>query len=128
MSLLLDTHAFLWWVTDDAQLSATIRKIITDPSNTIYFSVISAWEIIIKYQTGKLTLPETATTYISSRLAANNFSTLTVEMSHVLKVASLPNHHRDPFDRLLIAQSQVQQIPIATVDALIRQYPVATIW
>jgi PIN domain nuclease of toxin-antitoxin system len=128
MNLLLDTHAFLWWVTDNPQLSPIVRSIIIDPSNTIYFSVISAWEIIIKYQTGKLTLPETATTYISSRLAANNFSTLPVEMSHVLKVASLPNHHRDPFDRLLIAQSQVQQISIATVDTLIRQYPVATIW
>lgn len=128
MNLLLDTHAFLWWVTDDPQLSVTVQAIIAEPSNTIHFSVISAWEIIIKNQTGKLTLPENATTYISSRLAVNNFSTLTVQMSHVLKVASLPNYHRDPFDRLLIAQSQIQQIPIATVDALIRQYPVATIW
>lgn len=128
MNLLLDTHAFLWWVTDDTQLSTTVRNIIVDPTNTIYFSVISAWEIIIKYQAGKLTLPETATTYISSRLAANNFSTLPVEMPHVLKVASLPNYHRDPFDRLLIAQSQVQQIPLATVDALVRQYPVSIIW
>jgi PIN domain nuclease of toxin-antitoxin system len=128
MNLLLDTHAFLWWVTDDPQLSATVQSMIAEPNNTIYFSVISAWEIIIKYQSGKLKLPEPATTYISSRLTTNNFSTLPVEIAHVMGVASLPNYHRDPFDRLLIAQSQVQQIPIATVDNLICQYPVTVIW
>ncbi len=128
MNLLLDTHAFLWWVTDDPQLSATVRTLITDPDNTIFFSVVSAWEIVIKAQSGKLMLPEPAATYIPSRLETNRFITQSVDLAHVLKIASLPAHHRDPFDRLLIAQSQVEQIPIATIDSLITQYSVEVIW
>lgn len=128
MNILLDTHAFLWWVTDDPKLSTTVRSLIADPDNIIYLSVISAWEITIKQQSGKLTLPEPAAIYIPSRLTANRFRTQTVELSHVLKIASLPNYHRDPFDRLLIAQSQVENLPIATVDSLITQYSVDVVW
>ncbi len=119
MNLLLDTHTFLWWVTDDPSLSTVVHTLIANPENTIYFSVISAWEIMIKSQTGKLVLPE---------LVANQFKTLSVELSHVLNLATLPSHHRDPFDRLLIAQSHSENIPIATMDALITQYPVNVIW
>jgi PIN domain nuclease of toxin-antitoxin system len=111
MNLLLDMHTFLWWVTDDPQLSATVRTLTADPSNTIYFSVVSAWEIVIKEQSGKLMLPESAATHIPSRLITHRFLTQAVELSHVLQIAPLSNHHRDPFDRLLIAQSQVEQIP-----------------
>jgi PIN domain nuclease of toxin-antitoxin system len=128
MNILLDTHAFLWWVMDDSQLSNTAKAMIADPTNTIYFSVISAWEIIIKEGTGKLSFPEPSKTYIPSRLASNRFMTLTVEMQHILQVASLPDHHRDPFDRLLIAQSQIENIPLLTVDPLVSQYPVNVIW
>lgn len=128
MDILLDTHAFLWWVTDDPQLSPAIRTLITNSDNSIYFSVISAWEIVIKQQSGKLTLPEPASTYIPSRLIANRFVTQAVELKHVLHIASLPEYHRDPFDRLLIAQSRVENIPLATVDSLITQYPVDVIW
>ena len=128
MNVLLDTHAFLWWVVDDSQLSTTAKAIIVEPTNTIYLSVVSAWEIIIKERTGKLSLPESPETYIPSRLTANRFVTLPVEMPHVLKVASLPDHHRDPFDRLLIAQSQVENLSLLTVDHLIGQYSVDIIW
>lgn len=128
MNVLLDTHAFLWWVIDDSQLSNTARAIIVEPTNTIYLSVVSAWEIIIKERTGKLSLPEPPETYIPSRLTSNRFVTLTVEMQHVLQIASLPDHHRDPFDRLLIAQSQSENLPLLTVDHLIRQYSVKVIW
>lgn len=128
MNVLLDTHAFLWWVIDDPQLSNTARTIIADPTNTIYLSVISAWEIIIKERTGKLALPEPPQTYIPSRLASNRFISLNVQMQHVLQIAALPDHHRDPFDRLLIAQSQVENIPLLTVDHLISQYSVDIIW
>ena len=96
MNLLLDTHTFLWWVTDDPNLSTTVHSLIADPENTIYFSVISAWEIIIKAQTGKLVLPEPTESYIASRIAANQFKTLSVELAHVLNIATLPSHHRDP--------------------------------
>jgi PIN domain nuclease of toxin-antitoxin system len=113
---------------DDSQLSNTAKAMIANPTNTIYLSVVSAWEIIIKEGTGKLSLPEPLQTYIPSRLASNRFVTLTVEMQHILQIAALPNHHRDPFDRLLIAQSQIENIPLLTVDPLISQYPVSVIW
>jgi PIN domain nuclease of toxin-antitoxin system len=128
MKVLLDTHVFIWWVIDDPQLSDTARAVISDPANTIYLSVVSAWEIIIKERTGKLSLPEPAQTYVPSRLNSNGFVSLTVELTHVLQIASLPDHHRDPFDRLLIAQSQIEQVPILTVDRLIGQYAVTVIW
>ncbi len=128
MNVLLDTHAFLWWVVDDPQLSNTAKAIIADQSNAIYVSVISAWEIIIKERIGKLILPEPPETYIPSRLASNQFISLNVQIQHVLQIAALPDHHRDPFDRLLIAQSQVENIPLLTVDHQIRQYSVNVIW
>jgi PIN domain nuclease of toxin-antitoxin system len=128
MNLLLDTHAFLWWVTDDAKLSPIARQAIANPDNTVFFSVVSAWEITIKQGTGKLTLPEPAETYIPSRLKSNQFSTLPVHLFHVLQIASLPDLHRDPFDRLLVAQSQVESIPIISIDQFVVQYPVTVIW
>ena len=128
MKVLLDTHAFLWWLTDDFQLSDTAKATIANPVNTIYFSVVSAWEIIIKERTGKLSLPEPPETYIPSRLASNRFISLNVQMEHVLQIAALPDHHRDPFDRLLIAQSQIENIPLLTLDRSIGKYAVNIIW
>ncbi|MTJ47271.1 type II toxin-antitoxin system VapC family toxin [Dolichospermum sp. UHCC 0259] len=128
MKFLLDTHAFLWWVTNAEELSNTVRKIITDPDNTILFSVVSAWEIVIKFRTGKLSLPEEPEIYIPSRLAANQFQALPIEINHVLQVANIQDYHKDPFDRILIAQSQIEKVPILTKDNLIIQYQVMTIW
>jgi PIN domain nuclease of toxin-antitoxin system len=128
MNILLDTHAFLWWVTDNEQLSSVAREAIINPENSIIFSVVSAWEIAIKQGTGKLTLPEPAEIYIPSRLETNQFSILPINLSHVLQIASLPDLHRDPFDRLLIAQSQVENIPIISIDRFVTQYPVTVIW
>ncbi|MHC5933985.1 type II toxin-antitoxin system VapC family toxin [Nostoc sp.] len=128
MRALLDTHAFIWWVTNDPKLSANARNVIADSGNILFLSVVSAWEIIIKNKLGKLTLPEPVEQYIPSRLAINRFESLPIQMSHVLQVASLPSIHRDPFDRILIAQSQVENLPIVTIDQLITQYLVQTIW
>ena len=128
MKFLLDTHAFLWWVTNADELSNTVREIITDTDNTILFSVASAWEIVIKFRTGKLSLPEKPEIYIPSRIAANQFQGLPIEINHVLQVANLPDYHKDPFDRILIAQSQIEKVPILTKDNLIIQYQVMTIW
>lgn len=128
MKVLLDTHAFLWWVTDALELSNTGRGIIADPDNTILFSVASAWEIVIKFRTGKLSLPEEPESYIPSRLTANQFEILPIQINHVLQVAKLPDYHKDPFDRLLVTQSQIERIPILTRDSLIIQYQVITIW
>jgi PIN domain nuclease of toxin-antitoxin system len=128
MRALLDTHAFIWWVTDDTRLSSTARNIITDPGNILFFSAASAWEIVIKVRLGKLNLPESPETYIPSRLTANRFESLPIQMIHALQVVNLPSLHQDPFDRIIIAQSQVENIPLITVDSKIIQYPVDVIW
>jgi PIN domain nuclease of toxin-antitoxin system len=128
MNALLDTHTFIWWVTDAPQLSRNAKDFISDPDNQIFFSVTSAWEIIIKVNTGKMNLPEEAGTYITSRLTDNRFEVLGIELAHVLQVAKLPDLHRDPFYRIIIAQSQVVGMPILTIDRLIVQYDVEVIW
>ncbi len=128
MKVLLDTHTFLWWVADDPQISVTAKNIITNPDNDIYFSVVSAWKIIIKVGTGKLSLSESPEIYIPTRVASNQFEILPVQISRILKINSLPNFHKDPFDRLLIAQSLVEDFSLITVDSAIAQYPVQTIW
>ncbi|MEO0684808.1 MAG: type II toxin-antitoxin system VapC family toxin [Cyanobacteria bacterium J06649_11] len=128
MKALLDTHAFIWWVTDDSRLSSTARGIIADESNVLFLSAASAWEIVIKVRLGKLNLPEPPETYIPSRLTMNRFESLPIQMVHALQVVNLPDFHRDPFDRIIIAQSQVEKMPIVTVDTKITRYPVDVIW
>ena len=128
MRYLLDTHTFLWWVLDDSQLSPVCRQIIAEPANTIYFSAASAWEISIKARAGKLPLPETPMRYIPDRLHRNRFVALSISIEHTLQTYTLPLHHRDPFDRILVAQGQIEDLPILTADNLIKQYAVATLW
>ena len=128
MNLLLDTHALLWWLTDDPQLSDTARALIADPDNRVLVSAASAWEIAIKCGTGKLTLPEPPTVYVPARIAANGFEPLPIRIEHVLRTYDLPMHHRDPFDRLLIAQSVVEDVPLVTADSAMAPYPAALIW
>ena len=128
MKILLDTHTFLWWVADDPQISTNAKDIISNPDNEVYFSVVSAWEIIIKVGTGKLSLSEPPETYILSRIASNQFEILPVQMSHILKIHSLPTFNKEPIDRLLIAQSLVEDLSLITVDRAIGQYPIKTIW
>jgi PIN domain nuclease of toxin-antitoxin system len=128
MRALLDTHTFIWWVIDDNRLSSTARNIITDPGNILFLSAASAWEIVIKVRLGKLNLPEPPETYIPSRLTINRFESMSIQMTHALQVVNLPALHQDPFDRILVAQSQVEKMPIITVDNKIIQYPVDVIW
>ncbi|WP_310487080.1 type II toxin-antitoxin system VapC family toxin [Chamaesiphon sp. VAR_69_metabat_338] len=128
MNALLDTHAFIWWVTDAPQLFQNAKEFIANPDSKIFFSVASAWEIIIKVNTGKLNIPEEVGTYITSRVTDNRFEVLGIELAHVIQVAKLPDLHRDPFDRIIIAQSQVVGMPVLTIDRLIVQYDVDVIW
>lgn len=128
MRALLDTHTFIWWVTDDPQLSNTARNAIANPANVLFVSAASTWEIIIKNRTGKLSLPDKPEQYIPNRLAANQFESLPIQIIHTLQVAELPDYHKDPFDRILIAQSQVENLPIITIDQQIARYPVQVIW
>ena len=128
MRAILDTHTFLWWNTDDARLSDTARKIISDGRNELYLSAASAWEIAIKASRGSLILPEPPDRYVASRLRLHRIQALPIQLSHALHVYHLPDIHRDPFDRLLIAQSQLDDVPILTMDENISRYEVEVIW
>jgi PIN domain nuclease of toxin-antitoxin system len=126
--VLLDTHTFLWWVLEDPRLSPRARSVITAPATEVFVSAVSAWEIAIKAGSGRLDLPEPATTYVPSRIAANDFGELHVTVEHAVGVSGLPLIHRDPFDRLLVAQARVEGIPIVTSDPTIAQYDIDVIW
>lgn len=128
MRVLLDTHAFLWWNTDDSRLSQVARDVIADGRNEVYLSVASAWEIAIKAARGSLVLPEPPGQYVPSRLQHHHIMPLPVQLEHVLRVYDLPMIHRDPFDRLLIAQSQLEDLLILTADPEIVRYAVSVIW
>jgi PIN domain nuclease of toxin-antitoxin system len=125
---LLDTHTFLWSNTDDSRLSNAVRQIIEDGANDIVFSAVSALEIAIKYVTGRLPIPEPPAQWVTRRLALQRLTLLPVEISHGLHVANLPRHHGDPFDRLLVAQAQIEGLVILTSDPAIARYDVETIW
>ena len=128
MRALLDTQTFLWWNTNDPQLTAVVRDIIADGNNEIFLSAASAWEIAIKAAGGRLVLPESPEKYVAARLTLHRFQGLPIQLSHALRVYSLPEIHRDPFDRLLIAQSQLEKMPILTADENISSYEVEVIW
>jgi PIN domain nuclease of toxin-antitoxin system len=126
--VLLDTHTFLWWVLEDSRLSATARETIVDPDVEVLVSPVSAWEIAIKTADGRLELPEQPCPYVLSRMAANAFHELPITVEHCLRTADLPPIHRDPFDRLLVAQAREEDIPLVTGDPAITRYDVETIW
>jgi PIN domain nuclease of toxin-antitoxin system len=125
---LLDAHAFIWWVLDMPNLSESCREILADGDNDLLLSAASCYEIAYKAAQGRLTLPEAPEEYIRSRLVANGFGSLPIEVSHALRAATLPVIHRDPFDRMLIAQAQIEGLPILTADPAISRYDVETIW
>jgi PIN domain nuclease of toxin-antitoxin system len=127
MKVLLDSHAFLWAISSHAKVSPRVRQIFTGPHDLL-LSVVSMWEILIKTQIGKLRLPSAAGEYLLKQMARNHIEALPVNLDHVLRVESLPAHHRDPFDRLLIAQSLEEALPIVTADPVFSLYPVTTIW
>jgi PIN domain nuclease of toxin-antitoxin system len=128
MRALLDTHVFLWWISDDPRLSAHAREIITNGENTLFLSTASGWEIAIKAKLGRLKLPEPLEAFVPEQMALNAIESLPVQMSHALHVHTLPLHHRDPFDRLLVAQAQLDNLPILTADPQIALYAIRTVW
>lgn len=128
MKAILDTHTFLWWNMDDPQLSEAARQFITDGSNTLFLSAASAWEIAIKCARGRLSLPEPPQEYIPARMQSQHIQSLSIQVSHALRVFQLPDLHQDPFDRLLVAQSQMEKLPIITADAAFARYGVEVIW
>ena len=127
MKLLLDTQCWLWMQAEPARLRAETRELLLDPGNELFLSAASSWEIAIKYALGKLPLPEPPSTYVPSRLRSSGVIGLPIEHAHALHVGSLPPHHRDPFDRLLIAQAQVEGLPIMTADRALALYAVTVV-
>lgn len=128
MSFLLDTHAFLWFINDDPALSTSAKSLIEDPENTIYLSVASIWEMAIKISLGKLEMPSPFTDFIDDQLRENTIVLLDIKTAHAGVVATLPFHHRDPFDRLIIAQSKSEEMPVIGRDAIFDAYGVKRHW
>ena len=128
MKILLDTHAFLWWITDDQKLSSRAREVISDAENELFFSAASGWEISIKVQLGRLKLPEEPERFIPEQLRMNFIRSLPIQMRHALFVSALPHHHRDPFDRILVAQAQLEEMSILSADLQMSRYQVELIW
>ena len=128
MRLLLDTHTLLWWVEDDPQLSPLARHQIVDECNDCLVSLASAWEMAIKAGLGKLKLAVSVQRYFQEQLAPNNFQLLPISLEHVTLVERLPLHHRDPFDRLLIAQAKCDGLALVSADPMFDEYGISRVW
>jgi PIN domain nuclease of toxin-antitoxin system len=126
--ILLDTQCWLWMQAAPERLSAAAREMIEDPEPQLLLSAASSWEIAIKFALGKLDLPLPPAEYVPSRMASSGVEGLPVDHSHALEVAALPDHHRDPFDRLLVAQARVEKLSILTADRQLEAYEVDLIW
>lgn len=128
MTLLLDTHVFLWFILGDPRMGPSARKIIESPDNDCYLSIASIWEAAIKVSIGKLPLGHPFESYISCKLAENGISILPISIAHAARMTALPFHHRDPFDRLLVAQAMTESMVIVSSDSILDRYQVTRIW
>jgi PIN domain nuclease of toxin-antitoxin system len=128
VKLLLDTHAFLWWLGASRGLSRKARSAIGSGRNECYVSIASAWEIAIKVSLGTLRIGGTLDRFLPEQMAANGFHPLAIDLKHVARVATLPFHHRDPFDRLLVAQALEEELRVVTADPVFARYGVKRIW
>lgn len=128
MKYLIDTHAFLWYSINDPQLTPKVKDIIENIDHEIFLSVASVWEIVIKHQLGKLVLPTKPEIFITEQLEINHFSTLSINLFHTFESKDLPFHHKDPFDRMLVAQSIVENIPVITADSKLKEYGIVSVW
>jgi PIN domain nuclease of toxin-antitoxin system len=126
--LLLDTCTFLWIVGGAEDLSASARQAFADPANEVFLSAASAWEIAVKHRLGRLPLPAPPEAFVPAQRAAHGLEPLPVDEEAALHVAKLPDIHRDPFDRMLVAQAMVGGLLLVTPDDQIREYPVRTLW
>ncbi len=128
MNLLLDTHAFLWIVSGDKRLSRKAKKLYLDKSNEVYLSAASIWEMAIKISLGRLTLEEPLENFIATHAVGNNIKILEIRSKHLYKIEDLPFHHRDPFDRVIIAQCMLENYFVVGNDKTFDSYPVSRVW
>jgi len=126
--LLLDTHALLWWITDSVQLSAAARQSIAAGSNQLFWSAASSWEVGIKFALSRLALPAPPEDYLPYHLELNAIERLPISERHAYRAAALPQHHADPFDRILVAQAQVEGLRLVTGDPLLSRYEIKIVW
>jgi PIN domain nuclease of toxin-antitoxin system len=126
--LLLDTHVFLWWVTDDDRVSERAATLIADGSNDVYFSAASAWEIAIKAGLGRIELSGDEWALTPAHLERNAFQALPIHVSHAVEVIALPDIHRDPVDRMLVAQALAEHLTIVSADQELSRYGVPVVW
>jgi PIN domain nuclease of toxin-antitoxin system len=126
--LLLDTHAFLWFVLNDPSLSPAARALISDPQNDVLISPVTCWEIAIKVSIGRYQLPGPFADFMNDQIARNALTMLSITVGHTAAVASLPFHHKDPFDRLLISQAIVENVPLLSADTVFDSYTVTRLW
>jgi len=127
VKVLLDTHVFIWAISEPERLSSRARQAIEDPDNEVTISVASAWEMAIKATTGKLRISGRAATFVQRKLVEHRMTLLPIQLSHLEVLEKLPLHHRDPFDRLLVAQAIDEDAFLLTVDRQLRKYKVKTI-
>ena len=128
MKLLLDTHTFLWLVEGSPNLSPAAQAALADPAHALYLSVASVWELAIKTGSKKLALSEPLEMFVAKWTAAYQLALLPIDTPHALMVVGLPDHHRDPFDRMLIAQALVSGMTLVSADTKLSPYPVPTLW
>jgi PIN domain nuclease of toxin-antitoxin system len=128
MKLLLDTHTFLWWITDNPQLSKKARELIGDGHNILYWSAASSWEVSIKYALGRMPLPEAPEQFLPAEIGKNRLESLPIIDAHAFQAGQLPHHHRDPFDRMLVAQAQVESLALLSNDRQLNHYDVEIRW
>lgn len=128
MKVLMDAHSFLWFVNGSSQLNKRARAIIEESANDKFLSMANVWEMAIKISLGKLSIAQPFEQFIPHQLLINGFEMFDIKFDHVAKVIQLPFHHRDPFDRLLIAQSLVEQIPVVSADSVFDLYSVQRLW
>lgn len=128
MRAIFDTHALIWWFSDDPSLPQTVRGIIADTDNTILVSAASAWELAIKYQQGKFRKVADLVSDFSGRIDREGFQLLPISAEHGIRAGLLPGLHKDPFDRMLIAQSQAENVPIISNETLFDAYGVRRLW
>jgi PIN domain nuclease of toxin-antitoxin system len=126
--LLLDTQCWLWWFAQPEKLNEGVIEHIADEANELWFSVASTWEMGIKVSIGKLALPEPIGDYVSTRMTQLGARSLEITAPHALRVATLPLYHRDPFDRMLIAQAQAEEMTLVSADSMFKQYDLALLW
>jgi PIN domain nuclease of toxin-antitoxin system len=128
LKALLDTHAFLWWISDDRSISDRAREVIGDGRNELFFSAASGWEISIKAGLGRLEVPEDLQRFIADQLSRNAIQVLPIYLRHALHIRTLPDHHRDPFDRILVSQAILEEMSLISSDPQISRYPVEVVW